>query len=108
IPSEAVEMMKHLPQELRDNFERLWNNQNKRNIKIPPTTDRVTRSMTTRGNVKALIAKSTRLKVKDMLKTQHCAKWIEAINIEVNSLINNFKCLIPEEIDYEKDYDCIH
>ena len=32
IPSEAVEMMKHLPQELRDNFERLWNNQNKKNI----------------------------------------------------------------------------
>ena len=27
VPSEAVEMMKHLPQELRDNFERLWNNQ---------------------------------------------------------------------------------
>ena len=43
IPSEAVEMMKHLPQELRDNFERLWNNQHKRNIKIPATTDRVTR-----------------------------------------------------------------
>ncbi len=40
IPSEAVEMMKHLPQELRDNFERLWNNQYKRNVKIPPTTDK--------------------------------------------------------------------
>jgi hypothetical protein len=64
--------------------------------------------MTTRGNVKALTAKSTRLKVKDMLKSQHSAKWVEAINIEVNSLINNFKCLIPEEIEYEKDYDCIH
>ena len=56
VPIEAVEMMKHLPQELRDNFERLWNNQLKRNIKIPATTDRVTRSMTTRGNVKALNA----------------------------------------------------
>jgi hypothetical protein len=44
IPTEAVEM-KHLPQELRDNFERLWNNQRKRNIKIPATTDRVTRSV---------------------------------------------------------------
>ena len=44
------------------------------------------------GNVKALIVKSTRLKVKDVLKTQHSAKWIEAINIEFNSLINNFKC----------------
>jgi hypothetical protein len=108
IPTEAVEMMKHLPQELRDNFERLWNDQHKRNVKVPATTDRVTRSMTTRGNVKALIAKSTRLKVKDVLKSQHSAKWIEAINIEVDSLINNFKCLIPEEIDYEKDYDCIH
>jgi hypothetical protein len=108
IPTEAVDMIKHLPQELRDNFERLWNNQHKRNVKIPATTDRVTRSITTRGNVKALIAKSTRLKVKDVLKSQHSAKWIEAINIEVNSLINNFKCLIPEEIDYEKDYDCIH
>ena len=30
IPTEAVEMMKHLPQELRDNFERLWNNQRKK------------------------------------------------------------------------------
>jgi hypothetical protein len=108
IPTEAVEMMKHLLQEFRNNFERLWNNQHKRNVKIPATTDRVTRSMTTRGNVKALIAKSTRLKVKDVLKSQHSAKWIEAINIEVNSLINNFKCLLPEEIDYEKDYDCIH
>ncbi len=64
--------------------------------------------MTRMGNIKALVVKSTRLKVKDVLKTQHSAKWIEAINIEVNSLINNFKCLIPEEIDYEKDYDCIH
>jgi hypothetical protein len=108
IPTEAVEMMKHLPQELRNNFERLWNNQRKRDIKIPATTDRVTHSMTTRGNVKALAAKSTRLKVKDVLKSQHSAKWVEAINVEVNSLINNFKCLIPEEINYEKDYDCIH
>jgi hypothetical protein len=108
VPSEAVEMMKHLPQELHDNFERLWNNQRKRNIKMPATTDRVTRSMTSRGNIKALAAKSTRLKVKDVLKSQHSAKWIEAINIEVNSLINSFKCLIPEEINYEKDYDCIH
>ncbi len=99
LPTEAVEMMKHQPQELRNNFERLWNNQHKRNVKIPATTDRVTRSMTTRGNVKALIAKSTRLKVKDVLKSQHSAKWVEAINIEVNSLINNFKCLIPEEIN---------
>jgi hypothetical protein len=104
IPTEAVEMMKHLPQELRDNFERLWSNQHKRNVKISATNDRVTRSMTARGNVKALIAIRTRLKVKDVLKSQHSAKWIEAINIEVDSLINNFKCLIPEEIDYGKDY----
>jgi len=108
VPSEAVEMMKHLPQELRDNFEQLWYNQRKRNVNIPTTTDRVTRSMTSKGNVRALVAKGTRLKVKDVLKSQHSAKWIEAINIEVNSLINNFKCLIPEEINYEKDYDCIH
>jgi len=58
--------------------------------------------MTTRGNEKALIEKSTRLKVKDVLKSQHSAKWVEAINIEINSLTNNFKCVIPEEIDYEK------
>jgi Asp/Glu/hydantoin racemase len=77
-------------------------------MKIPPTTDRVTRSMTKIGNVKALVVKSTRLKVKNVLKTQHSAKWIEAINTEVDSLINNFKCLIPEEINYGKDYDCIH
>jgi hypothetical protein len=108
VPSEAVEMMKHLPQELCNNFERLWNNQHKRNIKMPVTTDRVTCSMTSKGNVKALATKSMRLKVKDVLKSKHSAKWIEAINIEVNSLINNFKCLIPEEINYEKDYDCIH
>jgi len=94
-------VVKHLPHELRDNFERLWNNQHKRNVKIPATTDRVTRSMTTRGNVKSLTAKSTRLKVKDVSKSQHSAKWVEAINIEVNSLINNFKCLIPEEIEQQ-------
>ena len=102
IPTEEVEMMKHLPQELRDNFERLWNNQHKRNVKTPATNDRVTRSMTTRGNEKALIKKSTRLKVKDVLKSQHSAKWVEAINIDINSLTNNFKCVVPEEIDYEK------
>jgi hypothetical protein len=39
IPTEAVEMMKHLPQELRDNFERLWNKQHKKNVKIPATMD---------------------------------------------------------------------
>jgi len=108
VPIEAVEMMKHLPQELCDNFERLWNSHCKRNIKMPVTTDRVTWSMASRENIRALAAKSMRLKVKDMLKSQHSAKWIEAINIEVNSLINNFKCLIPKEINYEKDYDCIH
>ena len=102
IPTEAVEMMKHLPQELCDNFERLWNNQHKRNIKIPPTTDRVTRSMTKIGNVKALIVKSTRLKVKDVLKTQHSAKWIEAINIEIDSLINNFNVLFLRKSIMEK------
>ncbi len=32
--------------------------------------------------------------IKDVLKTQHSAKWIEAINIEVDSLINNFTFLI--------------
>jgi len=93
IPTKAVEMMKHQPQELCNNFERLWNNQHKRNIKMPVTTDRVTRSMASRGNVKALAAKSMILKVKDMLKSQHSAKWIEAINIEVNSLINNYNVL---------------
>jgi len=64
--------------------------------------------MTSKGNVKALAAKGMKLKVKDMLKLQHSAKWIEAINLEINSLINNFKCLVPEEINYKKDYDCIH
>ena len=27
---------------------------------------------------------------------------------EVNSLLHVFKCLVPEEIDFSKDYDCIH
>jgi hypothetical protein len=108
VPKEAVEMMKYLPQGLRNSFERLWKNQRVKNIKSPSTTDRVTCSMTFKRNIKALAAKSLRLKVRDVLQSEHSAKWIEAINIEVNSLVNNFKCLVPEEIDYGKDYDCIH
>jgi len=64
--------------------------------------------MTSKGNVKALAAKGMKLKVKDVLKSQHSVKWIEAINLEINSLINNFKYLVSEEINYEKDHDCIH
>jgi hypothetical protein len=64
--------------------------------------------MTFKGNIKALAAKSLKLKVRDVLQSEHSAKWIDAINLEVNSLVNNFKCLVPEEIDYRKDYDCIH
>jgi hypothetical protein len=105
---EAVEMMKHLPQELRDNFELLWNNHYKKDVNKPVPTDRVTCSIVSGRYVAALAVKEMKLKVKDVLKTQHSAKWIEAINIEVNSLINNFKCLIPEEINHERDYDCIH
>ena len=64
--------------------------------------------MTFKGNIKALAAKSLKLKVRDVLQSEHSAKWIDAINLEVNSLVNNFKSLVPEEIDYRKDYDCIH
>jgi hypothetical protein len=30
------------------------------------------------------------------------------MNVETNSLFDVFQCLVPEEIDYNKDYDCIH
>jgi hypothetical protein len=108
VPIKAVEMMKYLPQKLRDSFEQLWKNRRNKNIKSPSTTDRVTRSMTSKGNVKELAAKSSKLKVRDVLQSEYSAKWIEVINLEVNSLVNNFKCLVPEEIDYKKYYDCIH
>jgi hypothetical protein len=64
--------------------------------------------MTSKGNVKALAAKSLKLKVRDVLQSEYSAKWNEAINLEVNSLVNNFNCLVPEEIGYGKDYDCTH
>jgi hypothetical protein len=41
VPIEAVEMMKYLPQELRNSFEQLWKNQRVKNIKSPSTSDRV-------------------------------------------------------------------
>jgi hypothetical protein len=74
----------------------------------PIHTDRQTRSMTSKQHVTALAAKGIKLKVSEALKSPHVDKWIEAINLEVKSLLDDFKCLVPEEIDYEKEYDCIH
>jgi len=108
VPEEVVEIMKYLPQELRECFEQLWKNQRNKHVKSPSTTDRMTHSMTSKASIKALAAKSLRLKVRDVLHLEHSIKWIEAVNLEVNSLVNNFKFLVPEEIDYEKDYYHIH
>jgi hypothetical protein len=58
--------------------------------------------------VVALAAKAMRLKVGEALKSPHSGEWKKAMKIEVNSLLHIFKCLVPEEIDYNKDYDCIH
>jgi hypothetical protein len=58
--------------------------------------------------VKALVAKGIKMKVKEALESAHASEWIKANNLEVNSLINDFKCLVPVEVDHSKDYDCIH
>jgi hypothetical protein len=64
--------------------------------------------MMQKQHVVALAAKALRLKVGEALKSPHAEKWKKAMNIEVNSLLHVFKCLVPEEIDYSEDYDCIH
>jgi hypothetical protein len=73
---------------------------------IPPLTDRVTCSMTQR--VKALAAKGIRMKVREALNSEHSSERIKAIKLEINSLINDFECLVPEEINPDRDHDCIH
>jgi hypothetical protein len=113
IPESAEEMMAYLPEELCNNFEQLWKHQNMKSLKcnnvpkaVPPPTDRVTHSMTQR--VKALTAKGIRMKVREALNSEHSSEWIEAIKLEINSLINDFECLVPEEINPDRDHDCIH
>jgi hypothetical protein len=73
---------------------------------LPPPTDKVTRSMT--QHIKALAAKGIKMKVKDALKSDHSSEWRKAIKFEINSLINDFECLVPEEIHPDRDYDCMH
>jgi hypothetical protein len=74
----------------------------------PLPTDRLTSSMTLKQCVMALATKTICLKVSDALKSSHSTEWIKEMNIETNSLFHEFGCLVPEEIDYTKDYDCIH
>jgi len=117
IPINSMKMMEYLPKELKANFESLWKAQHSKTLKAtkqsqpmpnPIHTDRQTCSITSKQNVTALAATGIKLKVSEALKSLHVDKWIEAINLEVNSLIDDFKCLVPEEIDYEQEYDCIH
>jgi hypothetical protein len=61
------------------------------------------RSMTSKQCVMALAAKGIKLKVNKALKSPHIDKWIQATNLEVKSLIDDFKCLVPEEIAYDND-----
>jgi hypothetical protein len=56
----------------------------------------------------AMAVRALRLKVNEALKSSHANEWIQALKLEVNSLLHEFDCLVSEEIDYEKDYDCIH
>jgi hypothetical protein len=67
---------------------------------IPPPTDRITHSMT--QHIKALAATGMKMRVKEALKSAYANEWIQAINLEINSLINDFKCLVPEDIDHGK------
>ena len=48
------------------------------------------------------------MKVREALNFEHSSEWIKAIKLEINSLVNDFKCLVPEEINLERDRDCIH
>jgi len=98
IPENAEKMMGNLPKDLCNNFEQLWKHQTMelslcKNIPkaLPPPTDRVTHSMTQR--IQALAEKGIRMKVKEALKSGYSSEWIKAINLEINSLINDFKCL---------------
>jgi hypothetical protein len=112
-PESTEEMMAYLPKELHNNFEQLWKHQSMESLKcknvpkaIPPPTDRVTRLMT--QQIKALAAKGIRMKVREALNLEHSSEWIKAIKLEINSLINDFECLVPEEINPDRDHDCIH
>jgi hypothetical protein len=40
----------------------------------------------------ALATTGIKLKVNKALKSMHAYEWIQAINLEVSSLINGFKC----------------
>ena len=117
VPLEMKDMMKHLPDNLRASFKNLWASQQPQSQPVtkhvyrktmPIPTDRVTRSTTFKQRVMAMAVKALRLKVSEALKSPHSTEWIKAMNVETNSLFHVFQCLVPEEIDYNKDYDCIH
>jgi hypothetical protein len=101
--------MKYLPQELQNNFKTLLTpTKRMRQRAVPMPNDKRTRSMTQKQCVVALGAKAVCLKVGEALKSSHSHEWKKAMNTEVNSLLHVFKCLVPQDIDYSKDYDCIH
>jgi hypothetical protein len=56
--------------------------------------------MSSKQSVMALATKGIKMNVNEALKSTYAYQ-----NLEVNS---DFKCLVHEEIDYDKDYDCIH
>ncbi len=109
VPSHMQDMMKYLPQELQNTFKTLLTpTKQMRQEEVPMPNHKITRKMTQKQCVVALAVKAMRLKVGEALKSSHSHEWKKAMITEVNSLLHVFKCLVPEEIDFNKDYDCIH
>jgi hypothetical protein len=64
---------------------------------MPVLSDRITHSMILMQCVRAMAAKALKLKVSEALKSSHWTEWVKAMNVEVNSLLHVFHCLVLEK-----------
>lgn len=72
---------------------------------------RVTRSKQSAASamaVKVLAARASGPSITEALRAPDREEWVEAMSGEIETITNQFGCLIPEEIDTSQPYDLVH
>ena len=56
----------------------------------------------------AMAARATGPQVHEALKSPLRSGWVDAMDGEINTVIEKFECLVEEEIDYSQPFDLLH
>ena len=56
----------------------------------------------------AMAARATGPQVHEALRTPLRSGWVDAMDGEIDTVIEKFKCLVEEEIDYSQPFDLLH